>query len=239
MGPEVTFEYLNAYLKQVAPVFPKHSGFIDSYLGDGIMALFDQRPSMSIAAAIEFQRKVTLFNARNGHKYPPLRLGIGIHSGPVSCGLVGAHGRVQGTMISDAVNTASRVESLTKRYGAKILITGETIKNAPDYYKFEFRYIGCVRAVGKEIGIDLYQVLDIADASDARLFSTKSIFEQGIQCMFTDPYKMQQAIQCFKEVVALTPEDTAAHLRLSQCEEMISNASLLENWKGMEVIISK
>ena len=239
MGPERTFQFLNAYLNKVGPVINDYSGFIDAFLGDGIMALFHQQPSLSIYAALEIQKKVRSFNKKNRGIFPSIRLGIGINSGQVSCGLVGFQGRVQGTMIGDAVNTASRVESLTKRYGAKILVTESALNNSPPDLTLNYRYIGIVQAVGKETGIKLFQVLDNRDLEDEKLLATKVSFEQGVNCMFSQPYDMEKAVAIFQQIVSSNPKDTSAQLRLSQCKHLLANKDAMLEWNGLEVITSK
>lgn len=239
MGPVKTFEFLNAYLERIGPVFKRYSGFIDAYIGDGVMALFDQRPCWSISAAIEIQRRITKFNEEFADYYPELKLGIGIHSGDVSCGLVGSEGRVQGTMISDAVNTASRIESLTKRYGAKILVSQEALSNIPENCDIIYRYIGRVRAVGKDTGVDLYQILDDFSEADQSLYATKNEFEEAMNFMFLQPFDIHAACLILQKLTEANPNDVAAKLRYEQCEEMLADENLLASWDGLEVVTSK
>ena len=118
MTPDENFAFINAYLERMGPVIRDHNGFIDKYIGDAIMALFEsaddalarrprharyaRRPSMPSAAPPASRRS---------------RIGIGINTGSLMLGTIGEKHRMDGTVISDAVNLASRIESLTKTYG--------------------------------------------------------------------------------------------------------------------------
>mmetsp|Transcript_336 Transcript_336/g.612 ORF Transcript_336/g.612 Transcript_336/m.612 type:complete len:683 (-) Transcript_336:35-2083(-) len=127
------FQFLNIYLDVVGPVFSEHDGFIDKYIGDGIMGLFTSAKSAAIAA-LEMQVKIKEMNASfKGHPiFPQIAVGSGMHTGPCVIGIIGESGRMSGTLIGDTVNLASRIEGLTKRYGAKTLVTRDTLAYAYD-----------------------------------------------------------------------------------------------------------
>ncbi len=110
-----------------------NSGFVDKFIGDSIMALFPENTEDAINAAIEMRIKLTEFNhiiSQFGQS--PIDSGIGIHTGSLMLGIVGGEGRMEGTVISDAVNLASRLEGLTKTYGSSIIITEETLIKITD-----------------------------------------------------------------------------------------------------------
>ena len=119
MTPQENFNFINGYLGRVGPVIRSRGGFIDKYIGDAVMALFPERPEDAIDAAIELQCTVELYNRhRNNSGYDPISIGIGIHTGSIMLGMIGEAERMEGTVISDAVNMASRLEGMTKEYGA-------------------------------------------------------------------------------------------------------------------------
>jgi adenylate cyclase len=244
MSPKENFKFLNEYLSTIGPIFRSFNGFIDKYIGDGIMALFPE-PGTSLRACIEIQLAIESFNRFHKDKFPEIQLGIGVHTGPVICGLIGETGRVQGTIISDTVNTASRIESLTKRYGARIMTSKESLttfqnhKSENDLMNPTLfnRYIGQIRVVGKESAIEMYEIL-IPDIDPLKLESLE-LFNKGIKCMFEKPYNMEMAAEHFKAVLQIDATDKAATLRLNQALEMNANQELLNAWAGEEILIEK
>jgi predicted ATPase/class 3 adenylate cyclase/tRNA A-37 threonylcarbamoyl transferase component Bud32 len=127
MSPAENFQFVNEYLRHMEPQITHQHGFIDKYIGDAIMALFPHTAEDAIRAALEMLRSLEQFNeARIERGEIPIRIGIGLHTGLLMLGIVGGPNRMDGTVISDAVNLASRVESLTKHYGASLLITEAT-----------------------------------------------------------------------------------------------------------------
>ncbi len=148
MTPQENFNFLNSYLSRVSPIIRQHHGFIDKYIGDGIMALFLEKPEDALKAAIAMGSEVTIYNThRQKCNYPPIRVGTGLHTGSLMLGIIGEAERMQGTVIADAVNLAARLESLTKRYGASIIISEPTFNHIEDQgqYNLAPRYLVWVR----------------------------------------------------------------------------------------------
>jgi len=128
MTPEENFRFINSYLSRMGPVIRRHRGFIDKYIGDGIMALFPRSAQNALDAAIAMQKEMQVYNRHRANcGYAPVRIGIGIHFGDTIIGTIGENERIEVTVISDTVNVASRLESLSKRYGAGILVSGDVL----------------------------------------------------------------------------------------------------------------
>lgn len=173
MSPEENFAFINRLLRHLGPLIRDHQGFIDKYLGDGIMALFPEHPGDALKAACAMRKTLRRFNsARLALGQEAIHIGIGVHTGELMLGTVGEPERMDGTVIADAVNTAARLESLTKRYGATILASAEAIEKSGFAEKFpmHIRLIGKVRAKGKTAVVELYEVFDdeAVAASDSR-----------------------------------------------------------------------
>jgi class 3 adenylate cyclase len=129
MSPEENFKFINSYLRRMGPVVRRHSGFVDKYMGDGIMALFPGSPRNALDAAVDLRAALVEYNNhRSRSGYSAIRMGIGIHRGALMLGTIGENQRMDSTVISDTVNAASRLEGLTKKFGKDILISGETIE---------------------------------------------------------------------------------------------------------------
>ncbi len=133
-----TFEWLNAFFTQMNDCITSHGGFIDKYLGDAIMAVFDKPNSHAmdaIEAAVAMQETLQDFNASR-HKYNleyPVNIGTGINTGIGMIGTLGSDRRMDSTVIGDVVNTASRLENLTKIYGCQIIVSENAIVHAREF----------------------------------------------------------------------------------------------------------
>jgi class 3 adenylate cyclase/HAMP domain-containing protein len=153
------FELLNEYLGEMGEAIDAHGGFIDKYIGDAIMALFDDpNPDGALRAALAMRARLEAFNARRVQAgKAPIDIGIGLHRGEVVMGAVGFAARIDSTVIGDAVNLASRVEGLTKQYGAAILVTDGVKRALRDPSAFELRVVDeAAKVKGKDEAVVLY-----------------------------------------------------------------------------------
>ena len=233
MSPKENFDFLNSYLKRVSPIIRNNNGFIDKYIGDAMMALFPEVPEDALRAAIDMQKEVYVYNLhRQRSGYLPIVIGIGIHTGSLMLGMIGEEQRLEGTVISDAVNLAARLESLTKLYGASILISGQTLIGLNNITQYNYRFIDKVKVKGKT---ELVSVFEIFDSNPPELIDlkirTRSNFEQGV--VLYNNYEISQAYQLFQNVLQLNERDRAAQLYIRRCEQLQNNM-LPEEWEKIE-----
>jgi adenylate cyclase len=129
--PQAVLELLDRYLGLMAQVVREHGGMVNKFLGDGMLACWGvPTPSGTHAAdamraALDMRRRLEEFNAPRAPE-PPLRMGIGLHTGVVAAGMLGGSEQSEYTVIGDAVNVASRIEGLTKGLGVDILVSEST-----------------------------------------------------------------------------------------------------------------
>ena len=233
LSPQQNFDFINAYLNKVVPVIEQHGGFIDKYIGDSVMALFSDSPVSAIQAALELKKEVALFNlnwAATGNA--PIEIGIGIHTGKLILGTIGHNKRIQTTVISDAVNVASRVEGLTKYYGATTLITTETLSRISDQ-SIEVRFIDMVKVKGKSKSISIYEVLE---KSEIEKIKTKTEFERALQ--FIREQRLAEAKVILTRLHSSDLTDTTVSLFLDRCEQYLIEG-LPSEWDGIEIMKSK
>ena len=160
MSPRENFEFINEYLKVIGPAIRNQGGFIDKYIGDAVMALFPGRADDALRAARDMMTGLEEFNTarRNkaGGETSPVRIGIGIHTGHLMLGTIGEAERMDGTVIADAVNLASRLEGLTKSYEHKIIFSQDTLRVLESPDEFEFQELGEVEIKGRSEPVSIY-----------------------------------------------------------------------------------
>jgi len=189
----------------LGPIIRKHHGFIDKFLGDGVMALFSESPDDAVNAAREMQRSLSEFNQtrpKNSH----VRIGVGIHTGTLMLGTVGESRRMEGTVISDVVNVASRLESLTKVFGSGIIVSEETLHKLAS--SFPHRSLGIVRVKGKRQAVSIYEVLSGVDPLDELKLQTRELLEEALRQYQSSVLNL--ALDGFGKVLTINPEDQVA-----------------------------
>jgi adenylate cyclase len=162
--PEIVRD-LNEFLgAMVAVVENRHDGMINKFLGDGFMALFgvgkneDSHARKAVAAGEEMLRVLAQLNAaiqRNGRE--PIRIGIGIHTGPAVVGSVGSPERLEFTAIGNTINVAARVEQLTKTLAVPLLVTATTVKGLSQEVKV--RDLGGHEIRGLEEKVNVFELI--------------------------------------------------------------------------------
>lgn len=161
MTPEDNFKFINSYLSHMGPIVRQHHGFIDKFIGDSIMALFERSADDAVSAAIVMLRTLKDYNeGRKRAGYIPVQIGIGINTGPLMLGTLGEAHRMEGTVIGDAVNAASRLEKLTKHYKLPLLISENTLNELKEPSIYNIKPVGRVLVEGKSRPISVYQVSD-------------------------------------------------------------------------------
>lgn len=233
MTPEENFKFINSYLQRMEPSISRHNGFIDKFLGDAIMALFDRNADDAVTAAIHQQSVLAEYNEhRLNSNYPPITVGIGINTGPLMLGTIGAQERMEGTVISDAVNLASRMEGLTVKYAANILISDNTYNGLKDPGTYNIRKIDRVRVKGKTKPVTVYEVLDgICDKNKQLKLETLNIFQEGLSLY--QEQKFELSMEVFKECIAKNPLDKVALLYITRCRQLNEKRDGINNFDGI------
>ncbi|MEZ2321310.1 MAG: adenylate/guanylate cyclase domain-containing protein [Microcoleus sp.] len=234
MSPRDNFDFINSYLTRVGPVIRQYNGFIDKYLGDGIMALFPNRPEDAVQAAIEMQQQVKIYNKhRQNSGYQPISIGIGLHTGTLMLGTIGEAERMESTVISDAVNLASRVEGLTKLYGVGIVASVQTLCRIDDPQHYKCRFLDRVQVKGKQTPVAVFEIYDgDSDTMIELKTQTQTYFEQGI--FFHYQQQFAQARQMFLRVLQVNKQDKAAQFYAERCETLMKNGVIL-TVEGIEI----
>lgn len=235
MTPQENFNFLNSYLMRIGPVIRKNNGFIDKYIGDAIMALFPDSPEDSLRAAIEMQSKIVEYNEhRKNQNYQPIAIGVGLHRGNLMLGTIGEENRMDTTVISDAVNVASRIESMNKFYGSQILVSGDFIDSLINPVNYHFRFLDRVKLKGKNSAISVFEILDSLEEKEfLTVWENKGQFEKAIQ--YYQNKEIQEAHILFSELFRKNPKDLAAGLYVKRCAKYLEDG-VPEGWDAVETI---
>ena len=223
MTPRENFRFVNSYVGRMGPLIQKNKGFVNQYLGDGIMALFPDDAGDCLQAAIDMQAAVRTYNAgRVKDGYQPLSVGMGMHTGPLVLGIIGDVSRNDTAIISDTVNTASRMEGLTKYYGANIIISEASLDAMEDSSRFSFRFLGRVRVKGKDQAMGIYECFD-GDTPECRSlkFKTMGDFRKGMDYFLANEFPKAGSV--FDKVLRVNPEDKVARYFLTKTAEYTLN----------------
>jgi signal transduction histidine kinase/class 3 adenylate cyclase/CheY-like chemotaxis protein len=232
LSPQETFNFVNAYLSRVSPLIREHKGFIDKYIGDAIMALFPEAAGDAVQTAMAMQKEVTKYNQYRQQKGEiPISIGIGLHTGNLMLGTVGESERMETTVIADAVNLASRLEGLTKLYGAGILISEHTLLQLEDLQTYQYRFLDRVRVKGKNEPVAVYEIYDENLETSAKLKTqTRPKFEEAAVMYYRQSFEKAQSM--FAEILTLNPQDKAAMLYIKRCQHY-QQYGVSEAWDGV------
>lgn len=238
MTPEENFQFVSSYNERMGPIIRNNKGFINQYLGDSIMALFPESAEASLIAAIEMQRNIHAFNIiQKAKNLPTIKMGIGMHTGPLIMGITGDKDRLDATTISDTVNTASRIESLTKHYKASILLSEITLQQIQHPENFHLRYLGKVQVKGRHSSIGIYECFGSEEEQQVvKKEETLAIFNDGIHHYLNKSFT--SAIKCFLSVTEINIEDSTAQFFLDHSMHC-NQKGVPENWSGVVEMVNK
>ncbi|MEG4534499.1 adenylate/guanylate cyclase domain-containing protein [Microcoleus sp. D2_18a_D3] len=219
MNPQENFKFINAYLSRMEPAITSNNGFIDKYIGDAIMALFSDFADDAVKAGIAMLNILKNYNEyRQEVGYVPMRIGIGINSGSLMLGTVGGKSRMDSTVISDAVNLASRIEGLTKDYGVPLLISQQTLERLRNPNDYAIRIVDKVQVKGKSQYVVVYEVFD-ADPPEILSAKLENLPVYNEAMLLCDRKDFREAGKLFEECLRTNPSDQVARIYLKRCRD--------------------
>ncbi|MHA7131197.1 AAA family ATPase [Algoriphagus namhaensis] len=238
LSPPEVIEFLNKYYSELGGHISDRGGFIDSYAGDEILALFAVPADQAVQAGILMGQTLWRFNQESQEKGRPIiNMGIGLNTGPLVLGTMGAMDRMQCTVLGDTVNLASRIENLTKLYGSQFLIGENTYLALEDPTRYSIRMVDRVAVKGKQEAIRLYEVLD-AESEDRKKAkeATQSLLEEGMSAFYAR--RFAEANDLFSKASIQDSEDPILRLFAERSEKYLKTPPP-ENWRGYEVLHTK
>lgn len=235
---------LNEYLSRMIAAVFKHEGTLDKFIGDAVMAVWGNVTSRGVAedaklaarAALTMRRELHALNKKwSTEGFPPLGIGIGINQGDVLVGNIGSQERMDPTVIGDAVNLASRLEALTRKYGVDILVgpsASEYIRDA-----FHLRSVARVQVKGKSEPVEVTTLIGARDGEiDPALLQRLEVYEEALRCFRRRDFV--QAKVLFAKFLESEPGDHLARMyleRTRQFEEQPPD----DSWTASDVFTNK
>lgn len=235
-APSVILAMLNTYLSCMSDLVDQHQGVVDKYIGDAIMALYGapvadasdpQRAVASALAMIEAMPKLNQIFAQDG--WPPIKIGIGIHTGIVVAGNVGSESRLNYTVLGDNVNLASRLEGLCKKYQVEIVVSAATMQRCPD---ITFRELDRVRVLGKREAVSIYQAIGHSEQISAEQQAWLQQYNQALAA-----YRRAEFASALRGFLAL-PEDAVSLLYRARCAKL-QKYPPASDWDAIETLDEK
>ena len=225
MEPIQVFDWVNRCYRIVGPEIRKANGFVDKYIGDAVMALFPGSPADAVEAAVAMYNGV--------EKTQKFKLGTGIHFGHTMLGTLGEPERFDTTVLSDAVNIASRIEGACKLLSVNILVSSAVKESLGSADKWLWRCLGLVRMKGREGAVLIYELLDIDPCQKLKLASQEG-FKLGVEAF--QQSKINEAKMHFELVVSGNPDDGPARFYLDFCQQIDRNDT---SFDGVLVLTEK
>lgn len=231
IGPQATFDFMNRYLLHMEAEIHREGGFINDFVGDGLMALFHTGADAAVRAGLGMLMALHRFNqALTEEGQTPVRIGIGINSGALMLGTIGGRERLSCTVIGDVANTAARVEGVTKLYRASLLISDGTYEQLEDASAYIIREIDCVQAKGKMKPASIYEVLDaLPTVERSTKMVTRRPFRQALSAYRQGDF--EDAKSAFERCLEQAPDDGAAALYVERCKRFLKSPPT--TWDGV------
>jgi len=238
MKPQELMSFLNSYFLRMNDPIHQNGGFIDKFIGDAIMALFDHpggngtdKATDAVNAALDLQKALSVYNSHRAKSgYEGIRVGVGVHIGPVILGTVGCDDRMDTTVIGDSVNIAFRLEGLAPKYHADIVISAQTLKAVSHKQPIDCRVLDVVRVKGRQAPIRVYEVINhLSEASRKQKLIVAPYIRDGLACRITRDW--QQALSYFNKALLIAPDDPLLHHHIHTIETLM-HTDLPADWDG-------
>ena len=230
---------LNFFLTEMTRVIFEHDGTVDKYVGDMIMAFWgaplkDELHSQhALMTALDMIKTAVQLQKTLSHmQLPPVQIGIGVNTGVMDVGDMGSTYRRAYTVLGDAVNLASRLESLTKYYGVNIICGENTVSNFNQYFSenFIFRLLDKVKVKGKNKGVCIYEPIGIKAELDEKLLSSLNNYQQALNAYFSKDFVRAKIL--FLKLTSQFSENVLYKIYLARIEKFLLMPPA-ENWDGL------
>jgi adenylate cyclase len=241
LTPDELVILLNRYLTAMTDVIFQHDGYLNKYMGDGIMAFWNapirqpDHASRACHAALQSVVKLEALNEElKKEGLVPLRARIGINSGQMAVGNMGSSQKFDYTVMGDHVNLASRLEGANKPYGTSVMIsefTYELVQN-----EFDVRFIDIMRVPGKAKPVKTYELLGVKGAFKGSTLEAIPLYHEAVLLMAERQFTA--AREKFAQLHRAAPDDRLYEVYLKRTEELIVHPPA-KDWDGVYDVKTK
>jgi hypothetical protein len=201
------------------------------------MALFADA-EQALRASIAIQSEVKKYNlSREQSGLDPIKIGIGLHTGLMMLGVIGDEDRHDTGVISNEVNTAARIDGLTKIFDASILLSEDTLEKVPNPADYHCRYLGSVQVKGKKNAVKVFECYHAESPEIIALkMETMKDFNDGLTAYLDREFIV--AAGHLKKVLTLNPKDVTAERYFRHAADLMVKG-VSPDWSGVEIMTDK
>ncbi len=243
LNPEQLCEFMNEYFTPMTAIILRTGGVLDKYIGDAIMAFWGapiplpDQADRTVKAAIEMlfalEKVQHDFKAKS---FPFVDMGMGVNTGEMSVGNMGSHERFCYTVMGDSVNLGSRLESLTKEYGIRLMISEFTVARLQNKKDYALRDLDDIRVKGKKEPVKVFNVLKPGEIAEKNVKEFLELFEQGR--LYYRQQNWEKATKCFTSCIMIEAKDGPSLLYLKRIEEFKLESPGVD-WDGVYTFTHK
>ncbi|UFX82713.1 adenylate/guanylate cyclase domain-containing protein [Candidatus Absconditicoccus praedator] len=239
LSPKQNIDFLNIYLEKQSKNISLNNGFIDKYIGDAVMAFWENNDSCFEASKsailnVKSIKEINEIVKNNLNIDINLNTRIGLHYGKAIVGDIGSEEyKLNYTIIGDNVNLASRLEGINKYYNTSICASENFVEKITDSNEFLFRKLDKIQVKGKENAIEIYEIIPefkniLSKQYLQHIEKFINMFEDGLQKYFKGNF--EEALSIFKKCQNIK-KDKTCNIFILRCEDLIKNKP--KNWNGV------
>jgi len=242
LEPEELVALLNDYLTEMSNIILNYDGMIDKYEGDAIMAVFGtpimygDHATRACYVSLEMQEKLIGMREKwKAEGSPELYVRIGLNTGPMIAGNMGAADRLDYTVMGDSVNLGSRLEGANKQYGTYIMVSESTYEAAKN--DIEVRFLDSLRVKGKQQPVKVYELIGRKDRGiDADVSRLRELYEQGIEKYLQRDW--DAGLSLFNKALEIRPNDGPSAVYVERIKAYKENPPP-PDWDGVFTMTTK
>ncbi len=230
LNPSQLVAFVNQLFERITSIVNGWQGVIDKFLGDAVLCIFEEPDSAkrAVACGLDMLSAVKSFNSdKDLTTEQAVKIGIGVHTGPVILGTIGSSDRMDSTVLGLTVNLAKRLEEVTRPLGVDMLISAQVANRLPAEHSYRLRKFGevLVRGYSEPVAIaevynhDPQQLRDIKDR-------IKPIMSEGIDLFVAD--RLEDALSKFQEAECFFPHDLPLHLLITSLRQILDQGHRVE-----------
>jgi class 3 adenylate cyclase len=234
LNPSQLVAFVNQLFGRVTSVVNGRRGVVDKFLGDAVLCIFEEPRSAerAVSCGLDILSTVKSFNLeKNLSADRTVKIGIGVHTGPVILGTIGSSDRMDSTVLGLAVNLAKRLEEVTRPLGVDMIISEEVAQQLPKGHHYRLRKIGKVLVRGYSEPVTVAEVFD-HDPQELRDLKerTRPIMSEGVDLLEADC--LEDALSKFQEAQILFLQDLPLQLMISSLRK-----NLEQGQKGKRAVL--